>query len=281
MSRALRSVGGALVALMLTGCGAADLDAEGPGHTHGANGVLVSNLVGDGTRGYEVGYRMTDVTVPARAGRPGKVSFQIHGYDGRPLRDYLIEQTKKLHLYLVRTDLAVYRHLHPTLADDGTWSVRVTVPKPGDYRVIAEFVARDAGGNGDHVMVGRTATVPGAWSPQRPVLAKQADDGVVSVEAEGALAAGTNGRMQLVVRDAEGRPVNLGSYLGTFAHVTGFHLASGSAVHMHPLGQPEVDDDGTRLEFHTEFTHAGDYLLFVEVRVDGFLHTLPLAVTVD
>jgi hypothetical protein len=82
------------------------------------------------------------------------------------------------------------------------------------------------------------------------------------------------------VSNASGRPVELGSYLGTFAHVTGFQTQNGTAVHMHPLGQPEVDKRGNRLTFHTQFEKPGDYRLFVQVRVEGFLHTVPVTVTV-
>ena len=82
------------------------------------------------------------------------------------MRDYITEQTKKLHLYVVRTDLAVFRHLHPTMADDGTWSAPVTLPEAGDYRVVAEFVARDEGGDGDFIVLGESKTVPGPWEPR-------------------------------------------------------------------------------------------------------------------
>ena len=50
--------------------------------------------------------------MPSRAGEPGQVSFKIKRYDGTTVRDYKVEQTRKLHLYVVRTDLAVFRHLH-------------------------------------------------------------------------------------------------------------------------------------------------------------------------
>ncbi len=109
---------------------------------------------------------------------------------------------------------------------------------------------------------------------------RDADDGTVAVSARGTVAVGNNGRLELAVSDTAGRPVELGSYLGTSAHVTGFHTETGAAVHMHPLGEPQVDEDATRLTFHTQFTEPGDYRLFVQVRVDGMLHTVPVTVTV-
>ena len=142
-------------------------DPQPAGHTHAADGSPATLLVGDGTQAVEVGYRLADVRVPSRAGEPGRVSFKIKRYDGSTVRDYKVEQTKKLHLYVVRTDLAVFRHLHPTMSQDGTWSAALTLPKPGDYRVVAQFVARDEGGNGDHLMLGSTTTVPGRGPANR------------------------------------------------------------------------------------------------------------------
>jgi hypothetical protein len=83
-----------------------------------------------------------------------------------------------------------------------------------------------------------------------------------------------------VVRDAQRRPVDLGTYLGTYGHVTGFNTEPGALVHLHPLNAPEVTEDGSELTFHADNEQAGDYRQFVPVRVDGFLHTVPVELTV-
>ena len=83
-----------------------------------------------------------------------------------------------------------------------------------------------------------------------------------------------------MVRDAAGEPVSLGTYLGAYAHVTGFHRQTGAMVHLHPLGAPEVTEDGAELTFHAEIPDPGDYRLFAQTRVDGFLHTVPVELTV-
>jgi hypothetical protein len=254
---------------------------ESQPHTHGPGHEHISSLVGDGTRDSEIGYTLTRVALPKAAGAPGTVRFQIKTNDGPPLRDYIPQQTKDLHLYLVRTDLAIFRHLHPTLDQTGTWSAPVTLPEPGDYRVIAEFIARDQGGNGAFLMLGKTATVPGTWSSGPVAPPEIGSDGVVNVDIDGDVEVGTAGRMGVLARDTQGRPVKLGTYLGSFAHVTAFHVESGSVIHLHPLGQPGVDEDGTRLSFHTEFEKPGEYLCFVQIRVDGFLHSLPVGVKVS
>ena len=74
--------------------------------------------------------------------------------------------------------------------------------------------------------------------------------------------------------------MRLDTYLGTWAHVTGFQRESGAMLHLHPLSAPEVTEDGSRLTFHSEVEQTGDYRLFVQVRIDGFLHTVPVGMTV-
>jgi hypothetical protein len=247
----------------------------GGGHTH-PGGVSVSLPVGDGTREDEVGYSLADVTLPRRAGTPGEVELRIDTFRGTPQTEFVAEQTRKLHLYVVRDDLAVFRHLHPTMAPDGTWKAPVTLPAPGEYRVIAEFVALDDGGGGDHLILGSTGTVRGNGADDVDPEA----DPFLEVAVAQAPAVGPDGRLRLTVRDAQGGPVGLGTYLGTSGHVTGFHEQTGAVIHLHPMAEPEVTEDGTELTFHSEIERPGDYQLFVQVRVDGFLHSVPVDLTV-
>ena len=261
-----------LLGLGAAGCSGDATPGEGGGHSHA--GVQVSLPVGDGTRPSEVGYSLADLEVSGIAGRTGEVRFRVEDFRGRPVTDFVEELTKDLHLYVVRDDLEVFRHLHPTMADDGTWRAPVALPAAGDYRVIAEFVARDPGGNGDHVILGDTVAVAGGTT-SAPGL-----EPMLRVDVTAAPVAGPQGRLVLRVRDDRDRPVRVDTYLGTYGHVTGFARDSGGMVHLHPLGAPETTDVGSSLTFHTEIEEPGDHLLFVQVRVDGFVHTVPVPVTV-
>lgn len=255
--------------------------SEAAPHTHAPGETEVSMLVGDGTRRSEVGYRLSHVHLPRQANRIGEVRFTIQDHEGAPIRDYVPVQTKDLHLYVVREDLSVFRHLHPTMDSDGVWVAPLTLPRGGQYRVITEFAALDAGGMGDLVMLGALApAVKDADSGETTAVPVKDIDHLVTVEVEGNLVAGDTGVMTLVIGDDAGRPVQLGDYLGAGAHVTGFHLDTGSVAHLHPLGPPQVTEDGTRLSFHTEFAESGAYRTFVQVRVGGLLETVPITLDV-
>lgn len=275
MSRpAARSALAAVLATALAGCTSGGHERVTAGHSH-ADGVMVSMAVGDGTASSEVGYSLDGLQVRQRPDGIGEVRFRIDDHEGEPVTDYVEELTKQLHLYVVNDDLTVFRHLHPTRTDDGTWSAPFDVPDAGGYRVITEFVARDDSGNGDHVVLGR----PLALLPGDPGDTVAGDD-VVSLSVADPPTTGANGLLRLVVRDAQGDPVNLGTYLGTFGHVTGFHTETGAMIHLHPLDAPDLTEDGSALAFHTDIEDPGDYRLFAQVRVDGFLHTMPVELSV-
>jgi len=261
-------------AVLLAACSSEDgqVDAD---HTHAPGQGHTSLAVGDGTRVSEVGYSLAGLQVREQPDGVGELRFRIDDFDGEPVTDYVEELTKELHLYLVNDDLTVFRHLHPTRDDDGTWTAPFDVPDAGGYRVVTEFIAVDEGGNGDHVVLGRPLALP----PGDPGDTA-AEDRAVRVSVSEAPTTGPDGELRLVVRDAAGEPVNLGTYLGAYAHVTGFHRGTGAMVHLHPLGAPEVTEDGAELTFHAEIADPGDYRLFAQTRVDGFLHTVPVELTV-
>ncbi len=274
----------------LTACGDSDetpVDPErvvlapaepGSDHTHGTGDQ--TQTIGDGTTPTAGGWSMTDLRLPQRAGEPGDLRFRVVDAAGDPLLAYTEEQTKLLHLYVVRNDLQDYRHLHPTMAADGTWTARVNLRGPGPYRAIAEF-APATSAEGRRVVLGRSDIVPGRWAPEAIPSDATGDDGIVRVEAPETVSSGPDGRMTLRLTDvASGGALRLGSFLGTFSHLTGFHAETGTFTHVHPYGEPVMGDDSTDLTFHTEFSEPGRYVFFVQVRVDEFVHTVPVVTTV-
>lgn len=245
-------------------------DPDAPRHTH-------ETTIGDGTTAEAGGYRMAALSFPATTDQPGMLTFRILGPDGRPVLDFTEEQTKPLHLYVVRDDLAVFRHVHPSLHEDGTWSAYVDVREPGRYRVVAEFVPSQRPG-GSHVVVAGRAILSGA---SRSAAGEPTPyDDPVTLEAPASVPVGADEELSLVVSDGAGGALNLGTYLGAHAHLTGFEESRGAFVHVHPLGAPTITVEGSELRFHTSFAEAGTYRFFVQVRVDGFVHTVPFTLAV-
>ena len=103
----------------------------------------------------EGGYTLALRDSVARAGRGQEISFVIEGPDG-PVTAYDVEHEKRLHFIAVRRDFTGFQHVHPTLADDGTWTTELDLT-PGQWRVFADF--KPSGG--DALTLGSDLSVPG------------------------------------------------------------------------------------------------------------------------
>ena len=86
---------------------------------HGAEAMAMS------VRGLAVaddGLRIVVANPQLRLDRTEQLRFRILDDEGRTVRDFDIEHTKRMHLIVARRDLTGFQHLHPTMAADGTWS---------------------------------------------------------------------------------------------------------------------------------------------------------------
>ena len=109
----------------------ADPSASAAGTEHGG----AAEALPGGLQVAQDGYRLVLDHPVAEPVDDGALTFRILGPDAKPLRSYTTTHDKDLHLILARRDLSGYRHLHPRLDADGTWSV---ADQPG---------ARAAGGS--------------------------------------------------------------------------------------------------------------------------------------
>jgi hypothetical protein len=67
------------------------------GMDHSGGAMAMDPIAGDGTKDSAAGYTMRPIKLPTAAGTQ-QFSFTINGPDGAPIRDAVVEQTKKLHL---------------------------------------------------------------------------------------------------------------------------------------------------------------------------------------
>ena len=188
----------------------------------------------------------------ARPSRRFDLAFRIVDRDGRTVRDFDREHTKRMHLIVVRRDMTGFQHLHPTQRRDGTWTVPVTLRDAGSYRVFADF-----GRGGKPHTLADDLTVDGTVrSHAIPAPASVATvDGLRVRRTRDVGFAVTRG----------GRPVHLESYLGAKGHLVALREGDLAFLHVHP--------DENRLRFETEFPTAGTYRLFLQFKTDGRVHT--------
>lgn len=205
-------------------------------------------------------------TLDARAATTWR--FRIADCEGNAVRRFERDQTKLLHLIVVRSDLTGYQHLHPTLAADGTFAVDMRPRRPGRYRAIADFTT-----GGRRYVLGTTLTVPGT-APSTPLpapLTQASVDGYdVTLSRPATLAAGHEATLTFRITRRGAAVRELQPYLGAFGHLVALHAPGLEYSHVHPAARNLAA--GT-LTFDAELPKAGAYRLFVQFRTSGRVHT--------
>src|ERR1051326_7879755 len=90
-------------------------------------------------RDYELDFR----TVPAlvKAGQKVGMRFRIfHPGTGEPIKKFEVVHERQYHLFVISQNMEFFEHIHPEEQPDGTWSIDVTLPKAGYYKVLSDFM---------------------------------------------------------------------------------------------------------------------------------------------
>jgi hypothetical protein len=105
-----------------------DMSTHNQGHSNeGQHGGEEQQAAGQAVAGVSLsadGFALSPVKAPMGTGTEGELSFQVLGQDGQPVIEFTREHDKDLHLIVVRSDSAGFRHVHPVLDEGtGTWSL--------------------------------------------------------------------------------------------------------------------------------------------------------------
>ena len=182
-----------------------------------------------------------------QANKPVDLSFKIVAADGSTVTKYQAEQTKELHLILVRSDLTGYQHLHPTRSTDGTWKVNVTFARGGVYKMVADSAPIIAGEPYARVALTTDLNVSGPGEDVKlPPASPTANVDGYTVTVTGGLASTNELALTFAVVDKAGKPVTLETYLGAFGHLVAFAQADLAYSHIHPQ---QADQQHGTIEF--------------------------------
>ncbi|GII91592.1 hypothetical protein [Sinosporangium siamense] len=252
------------------------------GHTGGAKpsatpeAAAPKNTPG-GLQVSENGYTLTPITTTVKPDVPTDFRFTVTGPDGEAVTDYQVQHEKKLHLILVSRDLGTFQHLHPAETGDGVWSVKVTLPDPGAYRVFADFAPT----GGSPLTLGADLLVAGDYTPKPlPAVERKAEVDGYTVELAGDVTPGRSAKLTLTV-SKDGKPVtDLQPYLGAYGHLVALRGSDLAYLHVHPDGEPGdgKTQPGPEIVFHTEVPSRGDYRLFLDFQHDGKVRTADFTV---
>ena len=136
-----------------------------------------------------------------------------------------------MHLIVVRRDGHGFQHLHPTLDASGIWSIPITLPDAGAYRVFADFKH-----DGEARTLAADLTVDGTARyrplPEPAVTADAGHGYEVRLNAGGVRAGREVGLDFSVTRD--GRAVETEPYLGARGHLVALREGDLAFLHVHP-----------------------------------------------
>ncbi|MCP9961070.1 hypothetical protein LUX05_06200 [Streptomyces somaliensis] len=225
------------------------------------------------------GYTLDLRTPRVTAGRESPLRFVIRDAAGKAVTDYTEAHDEDLHLILASRDLNTFRHLHPALGADGTWSVPVNLPAAGDYRVFADFTPDRKGAGA--LTLGADLAATGPYRPRAlPPRRTTAEVDGYTVTLEGRLTPGNAGGLRLTVAK-DGEPVtDLEPYLGAYGHLVALRSGDLAYLHVHPEGEP---GDGTTrpgpgVSFTATAPSPGAYRLFLDFKHRGTVRTAAFTV---
>jgi hypothetical protein len=229
----------------------------------------------------EVEYSMDLVASPApRAGDIVQLRFRIvDPKSGRPVDRFEIVHEKPFHLFIVSQDLQYFVHDHPEPQPDGSLLYKERFPKPGAYRLLADFYP--AGGTPQ--LIARSVIVPGPGG-QVPAIAS------AELTPDPGPARGENTEVELITDPP--RPIagfktlllfklrqvdGLEKYLGAWAHMLVASDDLIDLIHDHPF----LADGGPAMQFNIIFPRARAYRIWVQFQRKGVVNTVAFTVPVQ
>jgi hypothetical protein len=205
--------------------------------------------------------RLAAADTTLTAGRAERLTFTIRDAGGAPVRDFEIEQGRRMHLVVVRRDLRRFQHLHPVQdAATGAWSVAVTLPDAGVYHAFADF---RTGGRRQVAGVDLFAAGRFAPLPLPPASTSARTDGY-----DVTLGQDHTGALHFTVSRDGAQVTDLQPYLGARGHLVMLRAGDLTYRHVHPVdgaGAPTFDDGGDGA--------PGTYRLFFQFRHGDAVHT--------
>jgi hypothetical protein len=247
------------------------------GDVHGGTVAEAANHQPGGLASAAGGYTLTPADTTLTPGATTKFTFEITGPDGAPVTAYDVEHEKRLHFIVVRRDTSGYRHVHPDLGADGTWSVPITVADAGSYRAFADFTPT----GGPAQTLGVDLVAPGLFQPVEHAASRVADVDGYRVRLDGDLVPGRSSRLTATVTKGGRDVTDLQPYLGAYGHLVALRGGDLGYLHVHPDGEPGDGrtSAGPAVPFFAEVPSAGTYRLFLDFRHGGVVRTAEFTVT--
>jgi len=223
---------------------------------------------------YPLDFRAIPYSIPA--GRDVVLEFRIlHPKTGKPVTHFETIHEKLFHLFLVSQDLEYFSHEHPVLHSNGWFRLKTRLPKPGTYRLLADF---DPTG-GTPQLSARTFSTAG-WDtppsqsiriPAIDTAPKQGANLSVSLRLDPSTPlAGKKTMLFFELAPADG----LETFLGAWAHLLAVSHDLVDTIHTHPF----LADGSAVMQFNLFLPRAATYRIWLQTQRRGVVNTVSFTV---
>ena len=221
-----------------------------------------------------------------KAGEPVDLHIEIFSRINGKARvtEFDTQHERLMHLIVVRQDLGVFAHEHPSLETDGSFRLRYSFPEAGEYTLFADAAPKGAGGQ---VMPFRLRVAGRSISRfvigSEPLTGETTSGSVRVSFAQTRFAPGKTLRLSCLIRDARTNALvnDLEPYLGALGHLILVHEDGQTFVHCHPDElDPRAGKEGN-LAFLARFPKPGRYRAWVQLQRAGVVETGPFTVIAE
>jgi hypothetical protein len=226
---------------------------------------------------YPMEFRAEPRQIPA--GREVTLEFRVlDPKSSQPVKHFEIVHEKLFHLFLVSQDLEYFAHEHPEFRPDGWFLLKTKLPKPGTYRLLADF---DPSG-GTPQLAAKTFSTAGYTRPLEASIAhppadlaaKHGENLEVELATEPAQPiAGKKTMLFFKLKPADG----LEQYIGAWAHLLAVSNDLVDTIHSHPF----IADGGANMQFNIFFPREATYKMWVQFQRKGVVNTVSFTLPVE
>jgi heavy metal-binding protein len=219
-----------------------------------------------------------------RAGEKGRVRFFVRQpATGATVRRFETVHERVFHLFVVSRDLEYFAHVHPVLHANGALDVDITVPRPGAYQLIADFLPS---GGAPQLLQRSFVTagyrgVLGAAPALSPDLSDKIAGGVRVTLVPPAARARREQLLTFEMTDAaSGATItDLEPYLGATGHLLVASADLAVAFHSHPVDGVS-SRSGPRIVFQVLWPREGVYRMWMQFQRGGRVATVSFTIPV-
>jgi hypothetical protein len=211
-----------------------------------------------------------------RAGAKTQLEFTVRDpQNDRQIEHFEIVHEQLFHLFVVSRDLQFFRHDHPVFGEDAKFRYDLAFPKPGLYRLLADFYPEGA----TPQLIAKTVIVPGEPPLPAPVLTrdystKETENLRVSLVTDPPQPiAGTKTMMFFHLEPADG----IEKYIGAWGHMLAASDDLIDMIHTHPF----IADGGPEMQFNVYFPREHTYRIWVQFQRKGVVNTAQFDIPVQ